>query len=309
MLWMSTIQAVAAVLRADCELVHFHDSELIPAGLFLRVCGRKVIYDVHENLPAAILSKPYLRSATFRRALSKAINAIEKLAARGFDGLVAARPDIAETFRHGNICTLRNFPKLADLDKKGTAVTVQKARPSVIYVGGMSRIRGTKELIDAFQYLDGAELWLLGPFTDGEAFFEECQRSAGWARTKYFGKVQPYEIFGYMEQADIGIVTFWPEPNHLTTLATKPFEYMAKGLPIIMSDFPYWRDFFGDCGVYVDPKAPAEIAAAVESLLASPERRAQMGARNRRIIEAEYNWEMEEKKLLSLYDGLLRDLG
>lgn len=304
MLWISTIVAAFKALRSRCMIVHFHDPELIPTGLFLRACGKKVIYDVHENLPAAVLSKSYLGSIAMRRILAHCVNWAEKNASWFFNGLVTARPDISANFEHGNLCTLRNFPKLSDLKCMVSRTEIQKSKPAVIYVGGMTKIRGIRELIDAFQYVEEAELWLLGSFFD-EEFLKECQGLPGWGRTRYFGKVLPYEIFGYIERADIGVVTFWPEPNHLTTLATKPFEYMAKGLPVVMSDFPYWRDFFGECGAYVNPKAPKDIAAAITFLLSDSELRRRIGDRNRELIENEYNWEVEQRRLLELYDRII----
>lgn len=58
-----------AALKEDADLYHFHDPELIPFGIMLRVRGKKVIYDVHEDLPRQILTKPWI-NPFLRRILS-----------------------------------------------------------------------------------------------------------------------------------------------------------------------------------------------------------------------------------------------
>lgn len=302
----SFFRTLMHALKARADVYHLHDPELMPTAFILRCLGRKIVFDVHENLPAAILSKPYLKSPVSRKLTSSALNAIEHFFLLFFNRVVTARPDISSRLERFRPYTLRNFPILPTEDElrdQAAATDVAKEKKSVIYVGVMTAIRGNYELVEAFDRLDGFELWLLGPFGD-DAFEQRLRASKGWRNVRYFGVVEPQQIFGYISRADAGIVTFWPEPNHVRTLATKPFEYMACGLPLIMSDFEYWREFFGDGSLYVDPTNPTEIAHAISGLLTDDELMQSMGKANKLKSTAEYNWLSEREQLFDLYSSL-----
>ena len=47
-------------LKEKADVYHFHDLELIPVGLFLKVFCRRVIYDIHEDYITSIDQKEYL---------------------------------------------------------------------------------------------------------------------------------------------------------------------------------------------------------------------------------------------------------
>lgn len=61
--WVIGRAAVALAQSAKADVVQFHDPELIPFALMLKRQGCKVIYDVHEDVPADIYSKNWIPSA------------------------------------------------------------------------------------------------------------------------------------------------------------------------------------------------------------------------------------------------------
>lgn len=290
--------------RQKADVYHFHDTELIPVGLMLRLRGKRVIYDVHENNAGAILSRAYVKSGFVKKFLSFGIKVLEKGSARFFSAIVTARPDITEIFKKYEPFTVRNFPVLPDYDSIPD-VDVEKTKTAVIYVGGMTEIRGLLPLIEAFENIDDAELWLLG-FFGNDGFREKCEALDGWKNTRFLGSVEADQIFGYIKKADIGVVTFLPVPNHITTLANKPFEYMACGLPIVMSDFEYWKDFFKDSALYANPADANDVREKLQQLINDKELRQSMGEKNLHLTQTEYNWELESEVLLDAYRYVLR---
>lgn len=83
----------------------------------------------------------------------------------------------------------------------------------------------------------------------------------GWGYTRYAGLARLDEVCKYLKIADIGLSVLHPRVNYLTSLPIKNFEYMCCSIPIIMSDFPFWREGFSDCAVFVRAEGPKDIAS------------------------------------------------
>lgn len=295
----SIFEVLKTAKKINADIYHFHDPELIFMGLILKIKGNRVIYDIHENNSAAIMSKPYLKSKFIKTLISKCFNLFEKTVIIFFDAIVTARPDITEKFKHKKIITLRNFP-ISYRNINGDIKIKSNEKKSVIYVGVMTDSRGIVTLIDAFNEMPEYELWLLGIVRGDflKKMIEDSQENV-----KYLGIVESFEVFQYIEKADVGIITFLPVPNHIRTLATKPFEYMACGKPIIMSNFSYWKETFGDSSLYVDPNSKEEIIDATKLLMNDNELFDKMAKKNRRLSKEKYNWDSESMKLLDLYNS------
>ena len=61
------------------------------------------------------------------------------------------------------------------------------------------------------------------------------------------------------------------------------------------------------CGICVDPENVDEIADAIRYLLDHPDEAREMGENGRRAIKEEFNWGVEEKKLLALYEDIMKE--
>lgn len=295
-------------LASKAKVCHFHDPELMPAGIILKLFGRKVIYDVHEDYSKTIATKTWIPQL-LRRPLVLAIQSIEWLTALCADRVFAATPTIARHFPPKKTIALQNFP-IHDEFGVGERKLDYAQRASVVtYVGNLTPERGSIEMVRAIGLVDqrlDASLHLAGNIIP-PSLYKEMQQTDGWDRVTSFGFCDRAKVNEILAQSRIGLVVLHPHPNYVNALATKMFEYMSVGLPVVASDFPLWRQIIEDCGagLLVDPMNPQTIAEAIEWLLLNPGEAEEMGKRGREAIQVKYNWAQEEKKLIATYKQLI----
>ena len=300
--------------RSFCEIrrwrpaiVHFHDSELMPLAMLLKIIGCKVIYDVHEDLPRQILSKDWLPE-TFRKPIAWIMSGVEWLAAKVFDAIVPATPKIAERFPANKTVMIQNFPIITEMIH--SRPIPYKERPlSFAYPGYITKIRGIFEVVQALNMLNDINwirLDLAGDFVPPE-LEDEMQVLPGWSLVKYHGWISREQLALLLGSVRAGLVLHHPVPNEVDAQPIKLYEYMSAGLPIIASNFPLLKQIIKDegCGLLVDPMDPKAIAAAMRWILDHPAEAEAMGQRGRQAVLREYNWDAEAIKLIDLYNKLL----
>lgn len=297
-------------LKAKAEVYHFHDPELIPIGVALKILGKKVIYDIHEDYPDAILHKQWIPKS-LRKIFSVIFNAFEKKCCSFFDALIFAESTYKEQFQKikSKKEDILNYPLPYFQNKKQN----ERETINLIYSGTISEIRGAKEMIKAFSLLSKkvkkVSLYLVGPVSP-PALEKELREMISFyglqASVRLTGRVTPKEVFSYYARSDIGLALLHPVENNLKSLVTKLFEYMAAGLPIVASNFPRWEALLAETGsgVTVCPFDPQLIVFQIGYLIDNPTLRVTMGEKGREAIERKYNWQNEEIKLLALYEKL-----
>ncbi len=286
-------------LRSGVRTFHIHDPDFLPVALLLKLCGRRIVYDVHDDYQASFQDR--FRNRPWLRSWFPALWwAFEKGAARAFDGVVTADQHLARKFDGCRPVILRNYPRL---DFTPPAAAEGEPTFNLVYVGGVSRERGIGMALEALRRLPQPELRLHVVGTGREPdLLAELQAEP---RVVVHGRVAWTDLHRIYVKSHVGLALYQPLAGFVTIdHSVKIVEYMAAGLPILCADFPGLKKFIEDsgCGWTVASDDPAAIAAKLEALMADADLRRRMGATGRRLFETEYNWDRHEGQLVELYE-------
>lgn len=302
----STIRALYQIaVREDADIYHFHDPELLPIGVLLKLRGKKVIYDVHEDWKGTMGGKQWLPPILHKSA-SLAVSACESTLGRACDRLIAATPTIAAKFPAERTRLVQNYPWLDEL-RSVDAPPYQEREYLGTYLGWLGDYSGVDSMTKAFELAAKefqVKLLIGGKVIPGaKADFQNGKASEV---VEYLGFVSRPQIADLFARVRMGLVTVLPSGNSINAQPTKMFEYMSSALPVIASNFPVYRKIIesAGCGLLVDPANPAAIASAILWLLRNPERAEQMGRNGQRAVVERYNWEREARSLISTYEEL-----
>ncbi len=292
------------------ELVHCHDFDTLPPGwLWAKLHRRPVIYDAHEYYTE--LQRPRLRGL-LGKVLLPAISIAEQLLSRTADAIVTVDERIARRYHNRRIAIIGHFPPVDFISQPAQSEKPGAGECVLVYAGRFSTDRGMLVIGAALQRLAKRglrpRLRLLGTWThpaEEQAFLQSISGledqidAAGWV---------PFEqIAESLSSADIALAVLQPIPRYVAALPVKLFEYMACGLPVVISDFPAVRQVVAgsDCGILVDPADVEAVSQAIEALIVDPDLAQRLGENGRTAFNTRYNWQVLEPRLFGIYADLL----
>ena len=308
--FIKSFQAFFKGLRTRSAIYHLHDPELLPMAIMLKLCGKKVIFDMHELVYHQIADKDYMGNKLIRKTAAGAYRLLERIGMRLFDKVVLAEDGYLNYFeknypkRLPKLVFIRNYPIIGLIDATLNQKTVLKQETfTLVYAGSLTKIRGIKETCDAVRASKHpVKLILMGRWSD-PAYKEQCNIDG--EKVSYLGEFPLNQVYDIMCQADLGVSLLYPVENYLTSLPVKAFEYMACGLPMIMSDFPYWKKTFEGVAQFANPYSTEEIVAIIDWACENRNELARMGDAAYQKVRKEFSWERESEKLTGMYRELV----
>ncbi|HET8862108.1 MAG TPA: glycosyltransferase family 4 protein [Solirubrobacterales bacterium] len=307
------IEAARLGLRAGAtgpDVVHAHDAAmLLPGMLAARKARAKLVYDSHELATGV----PYRRGAW-----PAVVSGVERLGAPRADAVITVSDGIATRLSERYPLrrpptVVRNLPDLpppraAPAPDLRLELAIGEA-PLVLHQGAAAPGRGCEVLLAALGLMPDAHLLFLGAEGGYADRLRSTARGQGLEkRVHMLPPVSPETLLSYTAQADVGVSLLEAScENHRLALPNKLFEYLAAGLPVVVSDLPETGKLVRERGVgwCADPSDPEAVATALRSALAQ---RGEEGLRERVArAAAELSWERERPRLLSLYEDLASD--
>lgn len=291
-------------MDVDAGIYHFHDPDLLPMIMKMRRRGKKVIYDSHENVPKEILDKAWIPSP-IRSFVSRLYEKYEKKSVKHAYAAISVTPMIVDRYLafQENTHLVTNYPIISTESPKLNA-----AARTIGFAGGVSSIYNHDIIIQAIEQIDDVS-YLIAGVAESDVYLDQLSKYLGWSKVHYLGLIPPFEVIPRIyEHSSMGVCL------HTSTQAEgqgsmgviKLFEMMERGLPVICTDYPVWKDIIEkhDCGICVNPRDVVAVRDAIKHLLDNPNRAAEMGVNGRKAVELEYNWGTQEKTLLNLYAEL-----
>lgn len=299
------------VREQSVDVIHVHDLPLVGTGLRLKDSfNLKIIADLHENWPAFIkiskhtrtlagrLLSPVFLWLSYEKKVLKHTDAIvvvadeakERLISRG----VAAQKIsvVSNTLNIGKVSLAENSP-----DHKETIL---------FYAGGINHHRGLQQVIVALHRAENPNLrfWIFGEGSYKEELVKLVSKLS-LKETVIFKGYQPFEkMMAMLQESDFAIIPHIKNEHTDSTLPHKLFQYMYAQKPVIASNCQPVKRILEEtgAGIIYDSDHPVQLVDILRKL--ETFNKTDMASKGKHWIEKTYNWQIDAKKLVDIYESL-----
>jgi len=283
-------------------------------ALVFKLLGVRFIFDHHDLNPELYETKFHRRGLGYNLVCWA-----ERLTFRTADVAIATNESYREValtrggMRRERTFVVRSCPDLAKIQIPLPRPELREGRRNlVVYLGVMAYQDGLDLLLESIaitakrRNCQDTLFVLIGSGPEFPRLKVLAQHKGLDRVVKFTGRLPDEEVSDYFSSAAFGVAPDRATPMNDKSTMNKILEYMAFGLPVVLYDLLEGRRSAGDAALYARKDDPADFAEKMLTLLDSESQRAELGARGRKRIEQELNWENEKGALLEAYKVALR---
>jgi glycosyltransferase involved in cell wall biosynthesis len=311
-------------IRADAPIYSLRKQWQIP-----RVAkGSDLLHCPHYNIPCfyrgrllvTIHDLTHIMDRTFRRTLASLVYARPMLAiaSRKADHIITVSeftkrqivdrlrvpPEKVTVIYHG----VSSHFRVCDRDEafRAASSALQLRRPYLLYIGALKPHKNIPTLIRAFALLRGRrkvehQLLIVGDDPKWkEGLVSLCSQLGIAGHVSFFPHVAHAILPEVYAAADLMVM-----PSFIEGFGLPVLEAMACGTPVVCSRAASLPEVGGDAVEYFEPPSVEDLAAAMEGVLSSTERQAEL---RRKGLERSklFSWEECARRTLEVYRKVLQ---
>ncbi|HBC45583.1 MAG TPA: hypothetical protein DEO84_10260 [candidate division Zixibacteria bacterium] len=293
--------------KMKADIYHAVDLDTLQAA-FWAAGGKPIVYEARELYTEleALSGRPRIQ-AIWRSLENRLIGKSEKV--------ITINESIADELvrRYGiekpevirNVGRLPKDIKPANLYSK---YAISEDWKILIYQGVLRRGQGLRYLLEVMAGLEHIALVIVGDGSIETELRNDVARLNLSDRVKFAGRVPPDELVNYTAGASVGVLFMEDVAlNNKLALPQKIFQYLAAGIPQIVSPMPELSRFVErEATGLVAPLGDSVLAAKIISRFLFDETQFNKAKSNCAISAANNNWEVESEKLRNIYQTLER---
>ncbi|MBT6754408.1 MAG: glycosyltransferase family 4 protein [Gammaproteobacteria bacterium] len=287
--------ALKHTINNDHKIIHIHDPELMIAIPFWKLFNKTIILDIHENYSKQIEVKSYLPK-TLKPIIKKLISLFEICISKITDHIIIVHKDLTPNLEsHKSIHVISNAPILDYSFQK------KVRKKQFCYIGLISQERGVLNLAKILDELK-IKLVLAGNFSNSDV----KEKILNYKNVEFLGWIDAKKKADLISDSLLGCCTFLPIEHHLISNPNKIYEYLNYGTPVLCSDFDSYKEIISvdkEFIFYCDILNKKNMIKTINEVIdLSDEEINDFGLKGHEFIKQNYNWGIQEKKLLELYD-------
>ena len=300
-------------LKQHYDLVHVHSVPdfLVFSALLPRLRGTPVILDIRDILPEFYTSKFHVSENSIGFRL---LCLIERISTRFSTHVIVANHPwqerlLARSAKPEGCSVMLNVPDRS-IFARGASDQRTDGRFLLLYHGTLNHHQGLDLAIRAF-----AKIKDLAPEADFHIYGDGPSKGELMTLIAQLGlhdrvllhERKPLrEISGIVATANLGIVPKRKDKFGDEAFSTKTLEFMAMGVPVIVSDTKVDRYYLTDSIVrFFRGDDEEDLARSILDLICNPDKRAALVEGATKFV-AKHDWSVHKGRYLKLVDSLVR---
>ena len=296
----------------DIAQVHTGPDFLVFTTLVPKLLGAKIILDVHDLMPEMYMAK---FGVDYRNWMVRFIIWIEKISVAFADKTIAVHePHLSILAKHGNprekFSVLLNLPDHRIFVQRSSVNPKQKPF-RLIYHGTIpdNDRAGLEIALRAVarvrNEIPSLEFQIIGGGTGMARLYRWAAELNLTSCVQFIAPVPVEQLPGILLEASVGIIPYAADTFTHYVLPTKLLEYVALGIPAIVSRLRAIEAYFDEGMVgYFEPGNETELANQILSFYRDPVMAASVALKAGRFTET-YNWQHHREVYFTLVDSLL----